>query len=224
MPTGQEGYSVHCKKKGCDYLMMKKLFAAMAAGTLLLTTVACSSEKDSSTAETTDSAVSAVSTTTAETAALETVETTTVDIEAVMPQELELDPEPVTFEKISFQVPMMWSTMNVENLSVWYPMDGSGALTLQIFDPASMGMEGDTQKKTLENLGKNLAEGQTIVSEVWNTVQDADAYAITYSPAAEGEVDVAQKMNLSILFYVEDTPYSMTFSNYTGVSPVLKNA
>lgn len=204
--------------------MMKKILTVAAVGTMLLTAVGCSSDKDSSTAETTDSTVSAASTTTAETAASETVETTTIDVEAVMPQELELDPEPVTFEKISFQVPFMWSTMEVENLSVWYPMDGSGALTVQIFDPAAMKMEGDTEKKTLENLGRNLAEGQTIISEVWNTVQDADAYAITYSPAEEEEVDVAQKMNLSILFYVEDTPYSMTFSNYTGVSPVLKNA
>ena len=203
--------------------MMKKILTVAAVGTMLLTAVGCSSDKDSSTAETTDSTVSAASTTTAETAASETVETTTIGVEAVMPQELELDPEPVTFEKISFQVPFMWSTMEVENLSVWYPMDGSGALTVQIFDPAAMKMEGDTEKKTLENLGRNLAEGQTIISEVWNTVQDADAYAITYSPAEE-EVDVAQKMNLSILFYVEDTPYSMTFSNYTGVSPVLKNA
>lgn len=204
--------------------MMKKILTVAAVGTMLLTAVGCSSDKGNSTAETTDSTVSAASTTTAETAASETVETTTIDVEAVMPQELELDPEPVTFEKISFQVPFMWSTMEVENLSVWYPMDGSGALTVQIFDPAAMKMEGDTEKKTLENLGRNLAEGQTIISEVWNTVQDVDAYAITYSPAVEEEVDVAQKMNLSILFYVEDTPYSMTFSNYTGISPVLKNA
>lgn len=204
--------------------MMKKILAATAAGTLLLTAVGCSSDKDSSSETAESNVISSASQTTAEPTASETAETTTIDIEAVMPQELELSPEPVTFEKISFQVPTMWSTMNVENLSVWYPMDGSGALTLQLFDPASMNMEGATQKETLENLGKHLAEGQTIVSEVWNTVQDADAYAITYSPAAEGEVDVAQKMNLSILFYVEDTPYSMTFSNYTGVSPVLKNA
>lgn len=204
--------------------MMKKILAATAALTLLLTAAGCSNEKESSTAETTVSNASAESTTTAETVASETVETTTIDVEAVMPQELELDPESVTFEKISFQVPWMWSTINVENLSVWYPMDGSGALTVQTFDPAAMQMEGDTQKETLENLGKSLAEGETIVSEVWNTVQDTDAYAITYSPEAEGNVDVAQKMNLSILFYVEDTPYSMTFSNYTGISPVLKNA
>lgn len=202
--------------------MMKKILSVTAAGMLLLTMVGCSS-KDSHSETAESNIVSAVAKTTAETVGSETTETTTVDIEAIMPQELELDPEPVTFEKISFQIPTEWSTMSVENLSVWYPMDGSGSLTLQLFDPAAMNMEGATQKETLENLGKHLAEGQTIVSEVWNTVQDADAYAITYSPAAEGEVDVAQKMNLSILFYVEDTPYSMTFSNYTGVSPVLKN-
>ncbi len=204
--------------------MIQKILAATAALTLLLTAAGCSNEKDSSSSETTASTSSAASTTTAETTASEPAETTTIDIEAAMPQELNLRKDPVTFEKISFRVPMMWSTMNVENLSVWYPTDGSGALTLQTFDPASMKMEGDTQKETLENLGKNLAEGQTIVSEVWNTIQDTDAYAITYSPETEKDVDVAQKMNLSILFYVEDTPYSMTFSNYTGISPVLKNA
>lgn len=204
--------------------MMKKILTVAAVGTMLLTAVGCSSDKDSSSETAESKVVSTTLQTTAEETASEPAETTTIDIEAIMPEELELAPDFVLFEKIRFQVPEDWGNMNVENLSVWYPMDGSGALTLQIFDPASMGMEGDSQKETLENLGKHLAEEQTIVSEVWNTVQDADAYAITYSPAAEEEVDVAQKMNLSILFYVEDTPYSMTFSNYTGVSPVLKNA
>lgn len=201
--------------------MMKKILAATAALTLLFTAAGCNNEKDSSTAETTAPTASAESTTTAETVASETVETTTIDIEAAMPQELDLN-SPAIFQKISFEMPGDWGNMSVGDLGVWYPTDGSGALTVQIFDPAAMDMEGETQKETLENLGKNLAEGQTIVSEVWNTVQDADAYAITYSPAAEDDVDVAQKMNLSILFYVEDTPYSMTFSNYTGISPVLK--
>ncbi|MDO4155690.1 MAG: hypothetical protein Q4D37_02785 [Oscillospiraceae bacterium] len=204
--------------------MMKKILTVAAVGTMLLTAVGCSSDKDSSSETAESKVVSTTLQTTAEETASEPAETTTIDIEAIMPEELKLAPDFVLFEKIRFQVPEDWGNMNVENLSVWYPMDGSGALTLQIFDPASMGMEGDSQKETLENLGKHLAEEQTIVSEVWNTVQDADAYAITYSPAAEEEVDVAQKMNLSILFYVEDTPYSMTFSNYTGVSPVLKNA
>lgn len=204
--------------------MSKKILAATVAFTLLLTAAGCSSKKDNGSETAESNVISSASQTTAETAASETAETTTIDIEAIMPQELELDPESVLFEKIKFQVPEEWGNMNVENLSVWYPLDGSGALTLQIFDPASMGMEGDTQKETLETLGKHLAEGQTIVSEVWNTVQDADAYAITYSPESAENVDVAQKMNLSILFYVEDTPYSMTFSNYTGISPVLKNA
>ena len=31
-------------------------------------------------------------------------------------------------------------------------------------------------------------------------------------------------MNLSVLFYVNDMPYAMTFANYTGTSPVLKDS
>jgi hypothetical protein len=194
---------------------MKKTIAAVAALTMLFAVVGCGAQEDSS--------ETVAETTVAETTATESAEETEATTEAATVGEVELSEDPVTFEDITFQTPMMWSTANIEGLSVWYPMDGSGALTLQIFDPSTMGLEDETQEEILESLGKNLANGYTVISEVWNTVQDSDAYAITYTPAAEDEVDVAEKMNVSILFYVGDTPYAMTFSNYSGSSPVLSS-
>ena len=139
-----------------------------------------------------------------------------------MPQEEELDATPIPFEDITFQIPSGWGNLNVENLGVWYPDDGSGSLTVQCFPADELEITGADEKDLLKNIGQNLAKGQTIFSEVWNELQGTDAYAITYSP--ETDKDTAQKVNLSVLFYVNDMPYAMTFANYTGTSPVLKNA
>ena len=114
--------------------------------------------------------------------------------------------------------------LNVENLVVWYPNDGSGSLTVQCFPEDELEITGTDEKDLLKNLGQNLAKGQTVFSEVWNELLGTDAYAITYSPETDASVDTAQKVNLSVLFYVNDLPYAMTFANYTGTSPVLKNS
>lgn len=197
--------------------MMKKGLAATAALLLLLTAVGCGGN-DNSTASVTDT--SAV--TTAETETTEAA--TTVDAEALMPQEEALDSSPVSFQDIQFQVPADWGNLSVENLVVWYPNDGSGSLTVQCFPEDELEITGTDEKDLLKNIGQNLAKGQTVFSEVWNELQGTDAYAITYSPETDADADTAQKVNLSILFYVNDMPYAMTFANYTGTSPVLKNA
>lgn len=93
---------------------------------MLLTAAGCSDQDASS-----STADAASSVTTAETTSTEV--TTTVDIEALMPQEEELDPSPIPFQDIAFQVPAGWGNLNVENLVVWYPNDGSGSLTVQCF-------------------------------------------------------------------------------------------
>jgi len=85
-------------------------------------------------------------------------------------------------------------------------------------------VSGTDEKDLLKNLGQNLAKGQTVFSEVWNEWLGTDAYAITYSPETDASADTAQKVNLSVLFYVKDMPYAMTFANYTGTSPVLKDS
>jgi predicted pyridoxine 5'-phosphate oxidase superfamily flavin-nucleotide-binding protein len=128
---------------------MKKTIAAVAALTMLFAVVGCGAQEDSS--------ETVAETTVAETTATESAEETEATTEAATVGEVELSEDPVTFEDITFQTPMMWSTANVEGLSVWYPMDGSGALTLQIFDPSTMGLEDETQEEILESLGKNLA-------------------------------------------------------------------
>lgn len=197
--------------------MIKKGLAAAAALMMLLTVAGCSDQDTSSSTADTASSV-----TTAETASTEV--TTTVDIEALMPQEEELDPTLIPFQDIAFQVPAGWGNLNVENLVVWYPNDGSGSLTVQCFPEDELEITGTDEKDLLKNLGQNLAKGQTVFSEVWNELLGTDAYAITYSPETDASVDTAQKVNLSVLFYVNDLPYDMTFANYTGTSPVLKNS
>lgn len=197
--------------------MMKKGLAAAAALLMLLTAAGCSDQDTSSSTADTASSV-----TTAETASTEV--TTTVDIEALMPQEEELDPSPIPFQDIAFQVPAGWGNLNVENLVVWYPTDGSGSLTVQCFPKDELEVSGTDEKDLLKNLGQNLAKGQTVFSEVWNELLGTDAYAITYSPETDASADTAQKVNLSVLFYVNDVPYAMTFANYTGTSPVLKDS
>ncbi len=197
--------------------MMKKGLAAAAALMMLLTAAGCS---DKDTSSSTADTVSSV--TTAETASTEV--TTTVDVEALMPQEEELDPTLIPFQDIAFQVPVNWGNLSVENLVVWYPNDGSGSLTVQCFPEDELEITGTDEKDLLKNLGQNLAKGQTVFSEVWNELLGTDAYAITYSPETDASVDTAQKVNLSVLFYVNDMPYAMTFANYTGTSPVLKDS
>lgn len=197
--------------------MMKKGLAAAAALLMLLTAAGCSDQDTSS-----STADAASSVTTAETTSTEV--TTTVDIEALMPQEEELDPSPISFQDIAFQVPAGWGNLNVENLVVWYPNDGSGSLTVQCFPKDELEVSGTDEKDLLKNLGQNLAKGQTVFSEVWNELLGTDAYAITYSPETDASADTAQKVNLSVLFYVNDVPYAMTFANYTGTSPVLKDS
>lgn len=194
--------------------MMKKGLAATAALLMLLTATGCS-DKDTSSSTADSSVVTTVETENTEA-------TTTADTEASMPQEEELDATPIPFEDITFQIPSGWGNLNVENLGVWYPDDGSGSLTVQCFPADELEITGADEKDLLKNIGQNLAKGQTIFSEVWNELQGTDAYAITYSP--ETDKDTAQKVNLSVLFYVNDMPYAMTFANYTGTSPVLKNA
>ena len=95
---------------------------------------------------------------------------------------------------------------------------------MQCFPEDELEITGTDEKDLLKNLGQNLAKGQTVFSEVWNELLGTDAYAITYSPETDASVDTAQKVNLSVLFYVNDLPYAMTFANYTGTSPVLKNS
>lgn len=190
--------------------MMKKWMAAMAALMLLCTAVGCAEKEESS-------ADSATETTVATTT--EPVVTTTWNAE---PQVEELD-MPAVFGDLSFQVADTWGTLAAGDIAIWYATDGSGALSVQKFDPVVMELDTSDPKAVLVSISENLAAGNTVVSEVWNTLQDTDAYAVTYTPAAEEEVDTAGKMNVSILFHVGEAVYAMTFSNYNGNSPMLKN-
>ena len=119
--------------------MIKKGLAAAAALMMLLTAAGCSNQDTSSSTADTASSV-----TTAETTSTEV--TTTVDIEALMPQEEELDPTLIPFQDIAFQVPAGWGNLNVENLVVWYPNDGSGSLTVQCFPEDELEITGTDEK------------------------------------------------------------------------------
>ena len=121
---------------------------------MLLTAAGCSDQDASSSTADTDSSV-----TTAETTSTEV--TTTVDIEALMPQEEELDPTLIPFQDIAFQVPAGWGNLSVENLVVWYPNDGSGSLTVQCFPEDELEITGTDEKDLLKNIGQNLAKERT---------------------------------------------------------------
>ncbi len=141
-----------------------------------------------------------------------------------MPQEEELDPSPIPFQDIAFQVPAGWGNLNVENLVVWYPNDGSGSLTVQCFPKDELEVSGTDEKDLLKNLGQNLAKGQTVFSRFGTNCWEQMPMPLPILRKQMQSADTAQKVNLSVLFYVNDVPYAMTFANYTGTSPVLKDS
>lgn len=199
--------------------MIRKWIACLAVCSMALTMVGCG--------DTEDSQSEAVSTTEITTTAVEeettSTEAETTAVNTLNPEELELSEEPDVFGDISLQTPAMWSQASVEGLQLWYPMDGSGSITAQVFDPEASELTATDKKARVEELGRRLADGNTIISEVWNPLNDTeiDAFAITYTPSAEEEIETAEKISLSVLFYVGEDIYAIIFSTYHANSTVL---
>lgn len=205
---------------------MKKVLAFLSAIILAAGVVGCSSDADSSSSssEAATTEVTTEATTEAETEA-ETEEETTVETEAET-EEVDLDAlaaeltQEETVDNLTLMVSPDWTKSETQGYPMWYLSDMTGAFFVQQFDASSMGVSLDDHKAALESVGAVMDAQATVVDSEWSTLNDEDAYIISYTM----DVSEIATTNVSVFFFVGETICSVTFTDFGGTGMILNYA